>query len=682
MTADLLRARYETLLEISDSIASHQNLADLLRALRPSLARLIPFDGLGLMLFDPQRRVTKVYRLETSIREDLPEDLEFPADETPTALVLETGRPFYAADLSRESRFPTVAAMLLQSGVYSYCVLPLFTERRRLGSLAFGSVQKNAYSDDEIAFMSQAARQVAVAVENALNYEAAARLREDLTLERDRLRLLLEVNNAVVAQLGLESLFPAIFSTLRRTLQVEMASLTLWDSDARQLRRYALDLEGDNHGEGQDPLIPLDGTPAGAAFRQRKPVVMTRDDLERAAYPFLTALLEQGYRCTCSIPLISGDRVLGTLNVATHRERMAESEVALLEQVARQIAIALDNAEAYHKIEEFNARLAEEKLYLKDEIRSNYFFEEMVGRSAAISTVLRQVETVAPSDSTVLIRGETGTGKELIARAIHNRSARSRNAFVKVNCAAIPMGLLESEMFGHEKGAFTGAIAQRIGRFELAHRGTIFLDEIGDIPLELQPKLLHVLQEHEFERLGSGKTLRVDVRLVAATNADLSRMVEEKTFRADLYYRLNVFPITVPPLRERREDIPLLVSYFAQQFAARMGKKIRTIPSEAMEQLMRYPWPGNIRELQNLVERAVILSNDSTLKIPLQVLATNRESAESVGTLEDAERSHILRALEESNWVISGPHGAAAKLGLKRSTLQFRMKKLGIVRPA
>ncbi len=282
----------------------------------------------------------------------------------------------------------------------------------------------------------------------------------------------------------------------------------------------------------------------------------------------------------------------------------------------------------------------------------------------------------------MLIYGETGTGKELLARAIHNLSARRQNTFVKLNCAAIPTGLLESELFGHEKGAFTGAITQRIGRFELAHRGTIFLDEVGEIPLELQPKLLRVLQEREFERLGSARTLRVDARLVAATNRDLLQMVQEKEFRADLYYRLNVFPISVPPLRERPEDVPLLVRYFAQQFARRMNRNFDTIPSEAMEALIRYSWPGNIRELQNLIERAVIVSPGPVLRIPLGELKGHAETgARPVQTLEEAERQHILQALEQSKWVIGGPAGAAARLGLKRSTLQFRMAKLGIQRP-
>jgi formate hydrogenlyase transcriptional activator len=340
----------------------------------------------------------------------------------------------------------------------------------------------------------------------------------------------------------------------------------------------------------------------------------------------------------------------------------------------------------------FHHHLAEENAYLEPELRAELLFEDIVGNSRSLRSVLKEVETVASTDATVLIYGETGTGKELIARALHNLSSRKSNAFVKLNCAAIPTGLLESELFGHEKGAFTGAIAQRVGRFELAHRGTIFLDEIGEIPLELQPKLLRVLQEREFERLGSTRTLRTDARLIAATNRDLKEMAEEQKFRSDLYYRLNVFPIRVPSLREREEDIPLLVRHFVQQFSRRNNRVINTIPSETMEALVRYHWPGNIRELQNVIERAVIISKGTMLNVPLAELqpdvvpktghaATNPTSAEHE-TLQDilneTERTQILRALEASDGIIAGPSGAAARLGLKRSTLQLRMQKLGI----
>jgi formate hydrogenlyase transcriptional activator len=345
--------------------------------------------------------------------------------------------------------------------------------------------------------------------------------------------------------------------------------------------------------------------------------------------------------------------------------------------VAGQIAIALDNALSYQRIEELNAQLAEEKVYLEDEIRTDHGFEEIVGQSRALKSVLKQVETVAPTDSTVLIFGETGSGKELVARAIHDLSSRRQGTFVNLNCAAIPTGLLESEMFGHEKGAFTGAIAQRIGRFELAHRGTMFLDEVGEIPLELQTKLLRVLQEREFERLGSSRTIRTDARLVAATNRDLAAMVEERLFRADLYYRLKVFPITVPPLRDRPDDIPLLVRYFVQQYARRMNRRILAIPAATMQALVRYHWPGNIRELQNFIERAVIVSPGPVLQAPVRELKRAGAAAGAV-TLEAAEREAILRALRDSAGRVGGERGAAAKLGMKRTTLQAKMRKLGI----
>jgi formate hydrogenlyase transcriptional activator len=378
--------------------------------------------------------------------------------------------------------------------------------------------------------------------------------------------------------------------------------------------------------------------------------------------------------------------MLGTLNVGRLREQaFTADEVELLSQVAQQIAIAVENGLAYREIAELKEKLNEEKLYLEHEIRSEHNFEEIVGDSVPLKRVLAQVEIVSPTDSTVLIQGETGTGKELIARAIHSLSSRRSRTFVKLNCAAIPTGLLESELFGHEKGAFTGAINSRVGRFELASRGTVFLDEVGEIPLELQPKLLRVLQEREFERLGSSRTLKTDARLIAATNRDLAALAGEHKFRQDLFYRLNVFPIAVPPLRDRREDIPMLVRHFAQTFARRMNKPIETIPTETMDALMRYDWPGNIRELQNLIERAVILSSGDTLVVPLGALAARSASApalDPVDTLEQADRRHILAALERSNWIIAGPNGAAARLGIKRSTLQFRMRKLGISRPA
>jgi formate hydrogenlyase transcriptional activator len=436
--------------------------------------------------------------------------------------------------------------------------------------------------------------------------------------------------------------------------------------------------------------VPVEGSPTGRALTTRQPVFITRRDIEQFGSDIARRILAEGLKSACCLPLISHDRPLGTLVVASLKdETFPEKDAQLLQHVANQIAIAVENSLAFHRVVDQANKLSEEKLYLQDEIRSEYNFEEIIGESSALKGILEQLQTAAPTDSTILILGETGTGKELIARAIHNLSSRREKTLVKVNCAAIPTGLLESELFGHERGAFTGAIAQRIGRFELAHRGTILLDEVGDIPLELQPKLLRVLQEQEFERLGSARTIRVDVRLVAATNVDLTQKVAANQFRADLYYRLNVFPIVVPPLRERREDIPLLVRYFAQKYAQRMKKPIDRIPAKAMAALIEYPWPGNVRELENFIERAVILSRGAELQVPFAELKQRPKlttafsptvSSGALGTLEHAEREHIMRALGETHWVIGGPAGAAAKLGMKRTTLQSRMRKLGIAR--
>ncbi len=451
------------------------------------------------------------------------------------------------------------------------------------------------------------------------------------------------------------------------------------------MRAYANPTDQAFVDEGQP--IPFEGSAPGLAFTTGQPVLLDRVKDKSFHSDFNRRFREAGFKSGGAIPLIAHGRKLGTLGFATLREAtFSDDEVELLCQVANQVAIAVENALAFREIEALKNKLASEKLYLEDEIRTEHNFEEIIGSSAALKKILRQVETVAPTDSTVLIFGETGTGKELLARAIHSLSGRRERTLVKLNCAAIPTGLLEAELFGHEKGAFTGAISQRIGRFELAHKGTLFLDEVGDIPLELQPKLLRVLQEQEFERLGSTRTQRVDVRLVAATNSDLEQMVADRKYRSDLYYRLNVFPITIPPLRERREDIPTLARYFTQKYARRLKKRIETISAEAMAALTGYGWPGNVRELEHFIERAVILTQGPDLEISLSELRPSAPAAPadispaSISTLEDAEREHILRALNEANWVVGGPNGAAARLGMKRTTLQSRMQKLGLDR--
>jgi len=434
--------------------------------------------------------------------------------------------------------------------------------------------------------------------------------------------------------------------------------------------------------------LPLEGSPVAVAFTSGRPVLWGRFNFDEFAAPEMKAAWNDGWRSGCSVPLIAHDRTLGVLGLVSFREdAFDEADAALLQSIAGQVALAVENTLQFREIESLKNKIASEKLYLEEEIKTQYNFAEIIGESSPLREVLRQVETVAPTDSTVLLIGETGTGKELIARAIHNLSSRLERTLVKLNCAAIPTGLLESELFGHEKGAFTGAIAQRVGRFELANRGTLLLDEIGEIPLELQPKLLRVLQEHEFERLGSSRTVKTDARLIAATNCDLEQMVEEKRFRSDLFYRLNVFPIVIPPLRERIGDIPLLVSYFTQKHGARMNKKIETIPTRTMQTLCSYHWPGNVRELENFIERSVILSPGSDLQSPLAELQGIGEIQSAVKdapakpqltTMDEMERAYIEEVLRHTNGSIGGKDGAAEILGMPASTLRGRMKKLGI----
>jgi formate hydrogenlyase transcriptional activator len=501
----------------------------------------------------------------------------------------------------------------------------------------------------------------------------------------ERLKVIVDISKRLSSNLDLQSLLRDIASTVRRALGTDVVAVWVLNAEETHLQMYAVDFPASRGIASEGRLMPVEGTLLGDILKRGVHEVSDFGDPALKLPEGDAAIIRaEGLRFGYAGPMYVRDRKLGVFSLGRKTNKpFAGEDVEMADMVAQQVAIALSNAIAYKDVADLKDRLAKEKVYLEDEIRSELNFSEIVGKSAALRNVLKQIETVAPTDSTVLIYGETGTGKELIARAIHDRSKRRAGTFVKLNCAAIPTGLLESELFGHERGAFTGAISQRVGRFELANRGTIFLDEIGEIPLELQPKLLRVLQEREFERLGNSRTLRTDARLIAATNRDLEAMAAENKFRPDLYYRLNVFPVQVPALRDRPEDIPLLVRHFVEQFARQMNRDIDTIPAETMNALTRYSWPGNIRELQNLVERAVILSSDNVLQVPLQDLKRRSTSAStsSSQTLEETERAHILAVLEKTKWKLSGPNGAAARLGLNRSTLQFRMKKLGIVRP-
>jgi formate hydrogenlyase transcriptional activator len=673
-----LSSRSQALLQVTESIAQHRDLAELFRDLAARLHDVAHFDYLNLVLHDPERQVMRLHLLE-ALREKPTQSRvgkEAPVGSTPSGRVFETQVPFVVPDVDLEESFSQLMEALRQEGVRSFCVVPLTTAQRRLGTMGFGKLESHHYDRSEVDFMQQVARQVAVAVDNALNFETVRDYQQQLARERDRLRVLLEVNNALVSTLDLRELFHVIASSLRRVLHHEYTSLALPEPGTNRLRVRALDFSGGQGFIHEEMAVSLEKSPAGHAFSTRLSQRYDRADLESFDSDITRRLIAEGVRAEFCVPL-------STLNVASFRDSaFSQEDQDLLTQVGAQVAIAVENALAFREIADLKNKLTEEKLYLEDEIRTEHNFDEIVGESAVLKTLLSQVQTVAPTDSTVLITGETGTGKELIARALHNLSARRDRTFVKINCAAIPTGLLESELFGHEKGAFTGAIAQKLGRFELADKGTLFLDEVADIPLELQPKLLRVLQEQEFERLGSTRTRRVDVRVVAATNRDLARMVENGAFRNDLFYRLNVFPVAVPPLRERREDIANLIRYFAQRYARRTNRHIETVSAETVVALERYHWPGNIRELENLIERAVILSPSPVLHIPLSELKSNPDGrAAGLPTLAEAEKDHILRALEESKWVLGGPKGAAALLGMKRTTLQSRMQKLGITRP-
>jgi formate hydrogenlyase transcriptional activator len=690
-TVDPIQLRldqYRALLQVSESIAVNRHLPDLIRDLYVRLADVVQFDYINLILYDPERGVLRVQIFETPLPTSIKTGFEMRVDESPAGEAWTTQEPVISGDLGTEERYPEIFQILRDHELKSYCALPLTSPVRRIGALSFGSLQRNAYRQEDVEFLQLVARQVAVAVDNALHYKDARTLQGELSRERDRLRMLLQINNAVVSNLDLKSLFVAISESLRHVLHQDYTSLALHDKERNRLKIYALDFPTGSGLIREAMDMPLEGSRAGKAFLERRPIFIK--DFESAEFQSDVSrrFSEEGLRSGISLPLISKREPIATMTVASRRDNaFTESDVELLVQIGVQVAIAVENAMAFQQIAELKNKLAEEKHYLEDEIRSEFNFDEIVGESAALRRILQQVETVAVTDATVLILGETGTGKELIARAIHNLGRRRERTFVKLNCSAIPTGLLESELFGHERGAFTGAIAQKIGRFELAHGGTLFLDEVGDIPLELQPKLLRVLQGQEFERLGGTRTIQTDVRLVAATNRDLAGMVSLREFRSDLYYRLNVFPIIAPPLRERLEDVPLLVRYFAQKLSRRMNKRIETIPSEAMDAMMRYHWPGNIRELENFVERAVILSTGTTLQAPVWELEltgppqTRHPERSSAVTMQSAETEHILATLRETKWVIGGPDGAAARLAMKRTTLQSRMKKLGIQRP-
>jgi len=663
------RQRYRLLLEITDLVARSQSLPDAFKELAPPVLELTGGELLNLSLHDPRQN----YML-TQYWKKNQESGEFeavPVDEAASGWAWKHQEPVAIPDIEREQRFPGIAAKLLNHGVRSYTVLPMSTPSRRFGALGLGKKFPEALNGEDVEFLSRVALMGALALEK----EKASRALEEQ-------QSLVAISHELSSSLELEKLLPVILSSVRSIARYDRAILSLLDENGKNVHLYgdALEWEGlVNHGRD----VPIEQALSARAIQTRNVAFLTASDLHNLHEPLAKIMYEAGIRSVCSVPLIAGNQVWGALNPSSMNENaFGPAEVEYLQQVANQIAAALQNAHAYREIAQLKDRLAQEKRYLEYEIRSAHRTDDIVGASPALKRVLEYAAIVADTDATVLITGETGTGKERIARLIHGMSQRKDRNFIKVNCAAIPTGLLESELFGHEKGAFTGAVSQKLGRLELADKGTLLLDEVGEIPLELQPKLLRVLQDQEFERLGGTKTIRVDVRLIAATNRDLVRAVEEKEFRGDLFYRLHVFPLHLPALRDRREDIPMLIRHFVEKCAPRVHKRIDVIPDEAIEAMMHWRWPGNIRELENFIERSVILSEGNRLTPPLAELREeiSQQVSDGDGTLRDKEREHIVEILRQTRGALSGPAGAAARLGLKRTTLQYKMQRLGISR--
>jgi formate hydrogenlyase transcriptional activator len=704
MGTDLLIApqsgshRYDAVLRISEAIAACREPEELASTLADEIDKLLHIDHLYFTVLKENSR-----EIEYLVwgKGPLPFP-DLPIEELPTWHAMASGDPQHTADWDTEERYPRFKPWAKKLGLGSSVRVPLTTPHRRLG--VFGIVRNTVspFSADEISFLRLVGHVVAFALDDGLNLRSAQTAHACLQTQNNRLQLLLNLTNRITSNLNFRELLRLIAANIREVMQCDAVAVSLVDSAAGTSRLYVLDFP---QGKGiikEERVLTIAGA-SRRVLESLKPAVVNKTDPSEVPPEIYDEVVAEGLKSTCLIPLINRGRALAILTIArTTESPFTPYDVDFLTQASGQIAIAIENALAFREISQLKDKLAQEKLYLEEEIRSEMNFDNIIGNSPALKHVLELVETVATSDSTVLLLGETGTGKELIARAIHDRSRRKERTFVKLNCAAIPTGLLESELFGHEKGAFTGAIAQKVGRMELADQGTLFLDEVGDIPIEIQPKLLRALQEREFERLGSTHTRRVNIRLVAATNRDLEQMIADREFRSDLYYRLHVFPIRIPPLRERKEDIPQLVSYFVQKFAKQMQKKIEAISPAVMKGLTAWDWPGNIRELENFIERAVIVTRGRSLEAPVgELRKTNtvvfphgeQHSVEQVAggrtdpqsdqtsvadEYERRQRDEIIRALSASRGRVGGADGAAASLGMNRTTFLSRMKKFGI----
>jgi len=692
--------RYEAVVRISEALVACRQPEELAKTLADLLGELLSFDHMDVLIF---KENSPELEWQAWGKGGPPPGEELPVDDPLRWLVYDTLQPLHIPDWNADPHFPKLKKHITERGISigSVVRVPLTTPHRRLGTLGIASAPGVRYGAEDIEFLLLVARNIAFAIDDGLNLQRARAAQTRLLQQNDRLELLLNLTNSITSNLELNEVLRAVAANIRQVMRCDASGISLPGKEPGTFRVYAVDFP-ESKGfvkEGQI-VAPSEDDPGRRAFETLKPVIATATDIPTSDTYGNKIASAEGIRTVCFIPVMNRGRALGTLAVARATDyAFTEEDVEFLSQAAGQIGIAVENALAYEEIAKLKDKLAQEKLYLEDEIRTEMSFGQIVGTSPALKHVLELIETVAPNDSTVLILGETGTGKELVAREIHEHSRRKGRTFVKLNCAAIPTGLLESELFGHEKGAFTGAISQKVGRLELADQGTLFLDEVGDIPIEIQPKLLRALQEREFERLGSTHTRKVNVRLIAATNRDLEKMVADREFRSDLYYRLLVFPIRVPPLRERREDIRALVNYFVQKCAKQMQKRIESIPTSMMKGLMAWDWPGNIRELENFIERAVILTRGKALEAPLSELR-KRTTEEPVPEAPDRSvepddaspkrrvavadeyakkmRDEIISALTACKGRVGGEDGAAAHLGLNRSTLLSRMRKLGI----
>jgi formate hydrogenlyase transcriptional activator len=666
---------HQVVFELTKSLSGHSDLKSLCSSLAMALRKAIDFEGLALILVNPRTNCLHAYIGYSQDGTEGEAQVVESWEDGPAGWVWREQKTLVVPNIDKETRWQPFKRHMQEDRVRSFCLLPLSVAGQRFGMLGIGRRMEYVPTAEELKYLERIVSELAVTVNVIV-------VQEQLFQERDRLRVIHEISNALISKLSIEELFPSISSQLQKIIPHEMASIGLYEKGCRELQHFALHFAGEQMLDMPSSPVPVDGTHLEPVLDEGK-VLLLSIEQGFPNLPHTQRMIDAGFTKGCVVPLITPNGIIGALALAQREgQGFSKEETELLREVAAPIAIAVDNSLAYRQLRELKDRLASEKVYLEDEIRLDQNFGNMIGESPSFKAVLHSLQIVAPTDSTVLIEGETGTGKELVARAIHEASSRRQRSFVKINCAAIPSGLLESELFGHEKGAFTGAVAQKIGRFEMANQGTLFMDEIGEVPLELQTKLLRAIQEQEFERLGSNRTIRVNVRIIAATNRNLKAVVEENKFRSDLYYRLHVFPIQVPPLRERKEDIPLLVRFFTQKYAQRMNRSINAIPKKTLQALSEYHWPGNIRELQNVIERSVILTEGHELKVPpgdiLRIPAAMNFSLSGRASLFNREQ--ILQALEKCRGIVGGPQGAAARLGMKRTTLQSYMKRLNISR--